>query len=83
MPESAHSRAPESYWYKPNISREDAVKILRDGQAGDFIVRDSNSYQQCYGLAVRVERHQVCISIKNFAKIIVTRISIFINIRLK
>ena len=68
MPESAHSRAPESYWYKPNISREDAVKILRDGQAGDFIVRDSNSYQQCYGLAVRVERHQVCISIKNLQK---------------
>ena len=59
MPESAHSRAPESYWYKPNISRDEAVRVLRDGQAGDFIVRDSNSYQQCYGLAVRVERHQV------------------------
>ena len=52
-------RTPESYWYKPHISREETVAILKESKSGDFIVRDSNSYRCCYGLAVRVEKHQV------------------------
>jgi tensin len=56
---SSPYRTPESYWYKPNISREDTVRLLKESKSGDFIVRDSNSYRCCYGLAVRVEKHQI------------------------
>merc|ERR1712130_758906 len=52
-------RTPESYWYKPHISREETVALLKESKSGDFIVRDSNSYRCCYGLAVRVEKHQI------------------------
>ena len=36
--------AKENYkfWYKPNISREEAIAILKSGAPGAFIVRDSN-----------------------------------------
>ena len=36
--------AKENYkfWYKPNISREEAIAVLRSGAPGAFIVRDSN-----------------------------------------
>lgn len=52
-------RTPESFWYKPSLSREETVNILKQRKSGDFIVRDSNSYRLCYGLAVRVEKHQI------------------------
>ena len=36
--------AKENYkfWYKPNISREEAIAVLKSGAPGAFIVRDSN-----------------------------------------
>lgn len=42
------------YWYKPNISREDAISILKDKPPGTFVVRDSNSFPGAYGLALKV-----------------------------
>lgn len=42
------------YWYKPNISREDAINMLKDKQPGTFVVRDSNSFPGAYGLALKV-----------------------------
>lgn len=49
----------EKYWYKSSMSRDVAVNILKNARPGDFIVRDSKSFQGSYGLCVRVERHQV------------------------
>lgn len=42
------------YWYKPDISREDAIHLLKDKVPGTFIVRDSNSFPGAYGLALKV-----------------------------
>ncbi|GFS81813.1 tensin-3 [Nephila pilipes] len=42
------------YWYKPNISREEAINILKDKVPGTFVVRDSNSFPGAYGLALKV-----------------------------
>lgn len=42
------------YWYKPNISRDDAISLLQEQDQGAFIVRDSNSFPGAFGLAVRV-----------------------------
>ncbi|GMR52872.1 hypothetical protein PMAYCL1PPCAC_23067, partial [Pristionchus mayeri] len=42
------------YWYKPNISREQAISILRDKQPGTFVIRDSNSFPGAFGLALKV-----------------------------
>ncbi|GBL99826.1 Tensin-1 [Araneus ventricosus] len=42
------------YWYKPNISREEAINILKDKVPGTFIIRDSNSFPGAYGLALKV-----------------------------
>ncbi|TRY85972.1 hypothetical protein DNTS_021020 [Danionella cerebrum] len=36
------------YWYKPGISRD------QDKEPGCFIIRDSNSFQGAYGLALKV-----------------------------
>lgn len=41
------------YWYKPNISRDDAISALVQLEEGSFIVRDSNSFPGAFGLAVR------------------------------
>jgi tensin len=49
----------EKFWYKPKMSRDRAIQLLKNATPGDFIVRDSKSYQGSYGLCVRVERHQV------------------------
>ncbi|XP_035216145.1 tensin-like isoform X2 [Stegodyphus dumicola] len=42
------------FWYKPNISREEAISILKDKPPGTFVVRDSNSFPGAYGLALKV-----------------------------
>ena len=49
----------EKFWYKPNMTRDRAVQILKNSNPGDFIVRDSKSFAGSYGLCVRVEKHQV------------------------
>uniref|UniRef100_A0A914GYT1 SH2 domain-containing protein n=1 Tax=Globodera rostochiensis TaxID=31243 RepID=A0A914GYT1_GLORO len=42
------------YWYKPTISREEAIAMLKSKPPGTFIVRDSNSFPGAFGLALKV-----------------------------
>ncbi|XP_052813468.1 tensin-1-like isoform X3 [Mya arenaria] len=42
------------YWYKPSITREEAIMILKDKAPGTFVVRDSNSFPGAFGLALKV-----------------------------
>jgi len=42
------------FWYKPTISREEAISLLRTQSPGTFIVRDSNSFPGAFGLALKV-----------------------------
>nr|XP_055041808.1 tensin-3 isoform X1 [Misgurnus anguillicaudatus] len=42
------------FWYKPDISREQAIAILKDREPGSFIIRDSHSFRGAYGLAMKV-----------------------------
>uniref|UniRef100_A0A8D8LVY6 Tensin n=1 Tax=Cacopsylla melanoneura TaxID=428564 RepID=A0A8D8LVY6_9HEMI len=42
------------YWYKPTISREEAITMLKDRPPGTFVVRDSNSFPGAFGLALKV-----------------------------
>lgn len=44
------------YWYKPNMSRDRAISLLKDKPQGTFIVRDSTSFRGAYGLAVKVAK---------------------------
>ncbi|XP_017491153.1 PREDICTED: tensin-1-like, partial [Rhagoletis zephyria] len=44
------------YWYKPNLSREEAVQLLLHAEPGTFIVRNSTTYKDNYGLVVRVHQ---------------------------
>ncbi|KAM6977759.1 tensin-2 [Aplochiton taeniatus] len=42
------------FWYKPGISREQAIAALKEREPGAFLVRDSSSFQGAYGLALKV-----------------------------
>ncbi|KAM4737484.1 tensin-2 isoform 5-T5 [Anableps anableps] len=42
------------FWYKPGISREQAITALKEREPGNFLIRDSNSFQGAYGLALKV-----------------------------
>ncbi|XP_005998112.1 tensin-1 isoform X2 [Latimeria chalumnae] len=42
------------YWYKPEISREQAITLLKEREPGAFIIRDSHSFRGAYGLAMKV-----------------------------
>ncbi|CAL8309182.1 unnamed protein product [Lota lota] len=42
------------FWYKPDISRDQAITLLKDKEPGSFIVRDSHSFRGAYGLAMKV-----------------------------
>ncbi|XP_026873736.2 tensin-2 isoform X2 [Electrophorus electricus] len=42
------------FWYKPGISRDQAITALKEREPGTFIIRDSNSFQGAYGLALKV-----------------------------
>ena len=42
------------FWYKPNISRDEAISMLKHRSPGTFVVRDSNSFPGAYGLALKV-----------------------------
>ncbi|XP_058129052.1 tensin-1 [Anopheles ziemanni] len=50
------ARDSSKYWYKPNISREDAIALLRNAAPGTFIVRDSTTFANAYGLVVKVNQ---------------------------
>ncbi|XP_048416275.2 tensin-4-like [Stegostoma tigrinum] len=42
------------FWYKPNISRDQAVKMLKDKEPGAFVIRESSTYVGSFGLAMKV-----------------------------
>lgn len=42
------------FWYKPGISRDQAIAVLKGEEPGAFLIRDSNSFQGAYGLALKV-----------------------------
>ncbi|CAJ1078737.1 tensin-1 isoform X2 [Xyrichtys novacula] len=42
------------FWYKPDISREQAISLLREREPGAFVIRDSHSFKGAYGLAMKV-----------------------------
>ncbi|KYO46721.1 tensin-4 isoform B [Alligator mississippiensis] len=42
------------YWFKPSITREQAIELLKDKEPGTFIMRDSTSYRGSFGLAMKV-----------------------------
>ncbi|KAM4697426.1 tensin-1 [Rhinophrynus dorsalis] len=42
------------FWYKPEISRDQAISLLKDREPGAFIIRDSHSFRGAYGLAMKV-----------------------------
>ncbi|XP_061082927.1 tensin-1 isoform X3 [Conger conger] len=42
------------FWYKPDISREQAIALLKDREPGAFVIRDSHSFRGAYGLAMKV-----------------------------
>uniref|UniRef100_A0A3B3TRP9 Tensin 4 n=1 Tax=Poecilia latipinna TaxID=48699 RepID=A0A3B3TRP9_9TELE len=44
------------FWFRPHISRAEAEGILKDKEAGTFVVRDSTSYRGSFGLAMKVDQ---------------------------
>ncbi|NXF37703.1 TENS4 protein, partial [Nyctibius bracteatus] len=42
------------YWFKPSITRDRAIQLLKDKEPGTFVVRDSTSYRGSFGLAMKV-----------------------------
>ncbi|KAL7891392.1 hypothetical protein AOLI_G00008680 [Acnodon oligacanthus] len=42
------------FWYKPGISRDQAIAVLKHKEPGSFLIRDSKSFQGAYGLALKV-----------------------------
>lgn len=42
------------FWYKPTITRDEAITMLKDKAPGTFVVRDSNSFPGAFGLALKV-----------------------------
>ncbi|XP_065354732.1 tensin-1-like [Calliphora vicina] len=62
-PETPHDVAPHlvkfardssEYWYKPHMTREEAVALLRQAPPGTFIIRNSTTYKNAFGLVLRV-----------------------------
>ena len=46
------------YWYKPELSREEAISYLLDKDPGWFVVRDSTTVTDGYTLTVRMSPEQ-------------------------
>ncbi|NXH46614.1 TENS4 protein, partial [Dicaeum eximium] len=42
------------YWFKPSLSRDQAIQLLRNKEPGTFLVRDSTSFRGSFGLAMKV-----------------------------
>ncbi|CAF0953549.1 unnamed protein product [Didymodactylos carnosus] len=44
------------YWYKPKLSRADAISLLKTKPPGTFLIRDSQDFRGSYGLAIKVAK---------------------------
>ena len=47
-------RSLMAYWYRPNITREEAIDLVRLTDSGAFIVRDSQTVAGGYALTIKV-----------------------------
>ncbi|KAM7363750.1 tensin homolog [Cochliomyia hominivorax] len=65
IPDTQHDVAPHlvkfardlsEYWYKPHMTREEAVALLRQAPPGTFIIRNSTTYKNAFGLVLRVAK---------------------------
>ncbi|XP_074117554.1 tensin-4 [Sminthopsis crassicaudata] len=43
------------YWFKPSITRDQAIELLKMEEPGAFVIRDSTSYRGSFGLAMKVQ----------------------------
>ncbi|KNC21345.1 hypothetical protein FF38_13059 [Lucilia cuprina] len=50
------ARDSSEYWYKPHMTREEAVALLRQAPPGTFIIRNSTTYKNAFGLVLRVSK---------------------------
>lgn len=48
-----------NFWYKPHITREEALILLGNAKPGSFILRNSTTYKNSFGLVLRVSRPPV------------------------
>ena len=48
-----------SYWYRPNITRDEAIDFVRQLEEGSFVVRDSETVTGRYALTMKVSEKQV------------------------
>ncbi|XP_060941576.1 tensin-4-like [Limanda limanda] len=44
------------FWFLPHINRAEAEALVKDKEAGTFVVRDSTSYRGSFGLAMKVDQ---------------------------
>lgn len=42
-------------WFRPHITRAEAEAMVKNKEAGTFVIRDSTSYKGSFGLAMKVE----------------------------
>ena len=49
------------YWYRPTITREEAIGLVRQMDSGAFIVRDSQTVSGGYALTIKVNIYSGCI----------------------
>ena len=45
-------------WYRPHISREEAISFVRNLDPGSFIIRDSTTVPGGYALTVNISKEQ-------------------------
>ncbi|XP_070684166.1 tensin-4-like isoform X2 [Pempheris klunzingeri] len=50
------------FWFRPHISRAEAEALVKDKEAGTFVVRDSTSYRGSFGLAMKVDQTSASIT---------------------
>uniref|UniRef100_A0A0K0FU85 SH2 domain-containing protein n=1 Tax=Strongyloides venezuelensis TaxID=75913 RepID=A0A0K0FU85_STRVS len=58
------------YWYKPKISREEAINMLKNKPPGTFVIRDSNSFPGAFGLALKVATPPAGISVTDGTELV-------------
>nr|XP_020449914.1 tensin-4 [Monopterus albus] len=44
------------FWFRPHFSRAEAEALVKDKEAGTFVVRDSTSYRGSFGLAMKLDQ---------------------------
>ena len=52
-------KALMSYWYRPDITRDEAIDFVRQLEEGSFVVRDSETVTGRYALTMKVSEKQV------------------------